>query len=381
MLPISIPRRARTRYWLTPDEIAMYGISDHPQRMERYLSFRAWSRVVRVPLNENRWRDLLDNKWVFGKVFGDMGFPVPEHYGLLDPTWGSFEDGGVFRSIDDLTGWLERTKVRAFVLKPVLGWASKGIVVVDAAVNSGTDRAGWAFKLADGTTASPDGLRGMLELGFRGMPGYVLQQRLVPHPWVQELSGGGPGGFRVVTLRGRDGTITPLFAIMRSGSPGQMCETFATGSMTIPADLSTGALGLGRSSADLCERAFDRHPASGRSFEGMVVPEWRAVLDLVSDAARRQPGLACVCWDVYLSADGPVLLEGNVGFQIQTFQIHSEGFLADGTARRWAELGSDLPDGSRAWVRRHSPSLPRQLLRRIRGITQLLPGPSGRRPR
>jgi len=353
-------REARSRHWFTSDEIEMYRINLDPDRTRDFLSFEAWSRVVRRPLGENRWRDVLDNKWTFGKVFRDLGLPVPRDYGLLEPISGSFEDGTTFRSLDDLAAWLRVEAVSSFVLKPVLGWASKGVIVVDE-VERGPD--GTLLRLADGRVVTVEGLRPLMMEGFRGVPGYILQERLWLHRWVSDLSGGGPAGFRIVTLRTKAGACEPVCAVMRVGFPDQMSETFATGSLVMPVDLATGELGPGLTSKDLGATRYEHHPASGRALEGAVVPDWSAIVQLALRAAERQPGLACVCWDVLLTPGGPVLLEGNVGFQIQTFQIHGRGFLADGTAQRWAELGSDLPDGSRAWVRRNTPGLAKRVVR------------------
>ena len=61
-----------------------------------------------------------------------------------------------------------------------------------------------------------------------------------------------------------------------------------------------------------------------------------------------------VCWEVLLTEDGPLLLEGNWGFGLTILQVHGEGFLKNGVAEKWKEAGADLPDGSLDWVRRNS---------------------------
>ena len=55
-----------------------------------------------------------------------------------------------------------------------------------------------------------------------------------------------------------------------------------------------------------------------------------------------------------LARDGPVLIEGNVGNPMFTYQLLAGPFLSNGVAERWkSQLECELPDGSFRWRLRH----------------------------
>lgn len=56
---------------------------------------------------------------------------------------------------------------------------------------------------------------------------------------------------------------------------------------------------------------FDAHPDTGCSFIGFRVPCYKEAVDLCRRAARVRPGMRYVGWDVAVTPDGPVLVEGN----------------------------------------------------------------------
>ncbi len=53
------------------------------------------------------------------------------------------------------------------------------------------------------------------------------------------------------------------------------------------------------------------HPDSGVVFDGFVVPRFFEAVDLVKACHSLLPGLHSIGWDVAVTPEGPVLLEGN----------------------------------------------------------------------
>ena len=60
-------------------------------------------------------------------------------------------------------------------------------------------------------------------------------------------------------------------------------------------------------------KRFETHPLTGIPFMGFQVPLWDEALDMVRKAARKAYGYNChwIGWDVAITPDGPVLVEGN----------------------------------------------------------------------
>lgn len=53
------------------------------------------------------------------------------------------------------------------------------------------------------------------------------------------------------------------------------------------------------------------HPHSGRPMQGMVLPFWPEAVRLVEEAARVIDSIGYVGWDLAITEDGPLLIEGN----------------------------------------------------------------------
>ncbi len=57
---------------------------------------------------------------------------------------------------------------------------------------------------------------------------------------------------------------------------------------------------------------FERHPISNAAIAGRVLPNWHDAVALARRAHREAfPEYTLVGWDVALTADGPIILEGN----------------------------------------------------------------------
>jgi hypothetical protein len=144
-------------------------------------------------------------------------------------------------------------------------------------------------------------------------------------------------------------------AVVYSATPAG--RSWQDGALSVAVDLSSGRLGSGRTLPRHGRDPVTHHPGSGRRLEGTVLPDWPQLTELVAQAAALVPEVPVVCWEVLLGEGGPRLIEGNLAFGLTILQVHTEGFRRDGTAERWAAAGADLPDGSRAWARRHGAAL------------------------
>ncbi len=360
---------ARSDWWLTPEELIHYGI-DRVDMCQDFLSFKAWDRVVRRVLTEESWSYVLDNKWWFDLCYTNQGFNLPQTYGLLHPVAGHFRSGLLFREPEHLVDWLREVDVNNFVLKPVAGGASMGVLVVRE-VKLSTDDV--SFLMQDGQRLSLSGLWSGLKIGFRGVQGYLLQERLNLHLNLKASGLDFPYSLRVVTTVDPDGEPHILISVMYVGRSGDMVNKWEEGALSIYVDRRTGTLGQGRTLPRFGTGWYSAHPDNGASFEGLRLPDWDAAIQICLDAARRTPGCRMVCWEVLFTDSGPRLIEGNLGFGLTMLQVHTPGFLKDGDFRDCLEgVGADLPDGTRGWVRRNSvPPLRKFLARQKKRLSWL----------
>jgi hypothetical protein len=79
-----------------------------------------------------------------------------------------------------------------------------------------------------------------------------------------------------------------------------------------PIDLETGVLGRITGDKPEClSEWFDHHPVTGSKVTGRIVPFWRELAETAIKAHRVVPERVMIGWDIAVTAEGPVLLEGN----------------------------------------------------------------------
>jgi hypothetical protein len=87
------------------------------------------------------------------------------------------------------------------------------------------------------------------------------------------------------------------------------------------------------------------HPDTGVVFSETTVPMWPEVLELCRRAARMFPGIRSIGWDLVVSPDGPIFLEGNDEWDMLMVQVHTDGWLAQpGIREDLMASGIVLPD-------------------------------------
>lgn len=143
-------------------------------------------------------------------------------------------------------------------------------------------------------------------------------------------------------------------AVAYVGRQDQMVNSWKAGALSIDVDVNTGVMGEGRTLPQFGMSRLNAHPDDQSTFTGRVLPKWDAVLEVCLLAAGAAPGCQIVCWEILISPDGPVILEGNLDFGIPMLQVHTEGFARHRFGELLAELGADWPDGSKRWIREHS---------------------------
>lgn len=56
---------------------------------------------------------------------------------------------------------------------------------------------------------------------------------------------------------------------------------------------------------------FEKHPITNKTIIGFQIPQWESVKQFALDAASVTPQLRYTSWDIAVTENGPVLLEGN----------------------------------------------------------------------
>ncbi len=135
----------------------------------------------------------------------------------------------------------------------------------------------------------------------------VLDEFIVQHPEMSALYPDAVNTVRLITFLDKDDRVHLLAAVLRIGN-GDVIDNFASGGMFTMLDDEGVALYPG---VDKNSNVYREHPVTGRPIVGFRVPLYSEVLDLVAALARRTPEAPYVGWDIAITANGPVVIEGN----------------------------------------------------------------------
>jgi hypothetical protein len=151
-----------------------------------------------------------------------------------------------------------------------------------------------------------------------GKFGYLVQSALAPHPEMVELTGIDTlSSVRIVTaLAGGEPHVIESF--LKIPGSGRLIDNFLSGSrgtMIARFDPRDGRLanatGLMRPGFRHVLESASVHPTTRKQIAGRTLPLWREALDIAFRASMSHPRSVAIGWDVALSSQGCVILDGN----------------------------------------------------------------------
>ena len=142
---------------------------------------------------------------------------------------------------------------------------------------------------------------------IRGMGDAVLEELLVQHPDMARMCPTSVNTVRVATLLG-DKQEGIVYAFLRIGN-GKVMDNVDQGGMAARVDLDSGKLLT--VAADKAGNVFDHHPMTGTPIIGFTIPYFEEAKQMCLEAMRKVPQVRFVAWDVAITPDGPIFIEGN----------------------------------------------------------------------
>lgn len=166
------------------------------------------------------------------------------------------------------------------------------------------------YRAADGTAVDLDTLLERLRIIGGSLP-MIVQPRLINHAEIADLAEQSLVTLRVLTCldaAGRPVATHGLLRILSKLEPGwKRKDEYAC-----PIDMDSGRLGLMVSDRlAQCSLRYTHHPVTGRPVSDRVLSTWPLVKALAVSAHQAFPHRILVGWDIAVTAEGAVLLEGN----------------------------------------------------------------------
>jgi hypothetical protein len=144
---------------------------------------------------------------------------------------------------------------------------------------------------------------------------YLIQQRMVNHAEIVDLTPGALSTVRLLTILNEQGEPEAVNAAFRMAiSKTSAVDNFHAGGIAAAVDIATGTLsaatGLGLG-GDF--RWHETHPLTGGQIRGRRLPHWPEAVALAIEAHRLVAPRVMVGWDIGFLPEGPCLIEGNTG--------------------------------------------------------------------
>lgn len=136
----------------------------------------------------------------------------------------------------------------------------------------------------------------------------LLEEPVIQCEEMSKLNSSSVNTTRMVSVMNERGEVTILATFVRIGN-GKVVDNFNSGGMTAKVDTETGI--IIEEAVNKKGELFEKHPLTGTIIKGFQIPYWSEAKKLVETTAKRSTHVRYVGWDVAMSVNGPVLIEGN----------------------------------------------------------------------
>lgn len=161
---------------------------------------------------------------------------------------------------------------------------------------------------------------------------FVVQRRVSPHPKLEELTSGALPTVRAITCLDERGRPEFMGAVFRmSIGANRTVDNFHAGGIACAISAESGQLGPASDLGSDARLGWCRdHPTTGARIKGTLLPYWREVKDLVTGAHEAFSDRVLIGWDVAVADDGPIIVEGNRGPDLDIMQRFMDLGFCDG---------------------------------------------------
>jgi hypothetical protein len=168
------------------------------------------------------------------------------------------------------------------------------------------------FASPDGKELSSGDLRDRLEERARKQP-LIVQRRLEPHPGLLDLTTGALPTLRITTCLDEHGDPEIVSAVFRmSIGTNRTVDNLHAGGIASGVSLNDGTLSAASNlGMDASLGWLEEHPDTRATIVGRKLPLWEQTKALAIQAQRAFDDRVLVGWDVAITDDGPVVVEGN----------------------------------------------------------------------
>ena len=144
-----------------------------------------------------------------------------------------------------------------------------------------------------------------------------LEELIIQHRKWNELNPNSVNTIRLVT-KCINNKSDIVFAAARIGSGKSIADNFHQGGVGVDIDIEKGML-----RGVTINKNNDENPktSTGITVDGYKIPYWKEMVKMVKEAAKVNQNVHVVGWDIAITENGPLIIEGNRGPGMDLIQV------------------------------------------------------------
>lgn len=146
----------------------------------------------------------------------------------------------------------------------------------------------------------------------------LIEELIIQNKEWSKLNPGSINTIRVVT-KCVDGKSDILFAAARIGSGDSVVDNFHSGGVGVSVNIQKGI--LEGKAIDKKNRESDYTPTTKIKVDGYPIPYFKEIVKMTKEAAKVNDDVNIVGWDVAITDNGPLIIEGNRGPGMDLIQV------------------------------------------------------------
>lgn len=283
------------------------------KNIDNYISNNKMQRIIHEVFYANgKENENLDDKLLFSEKLIRHNIETPKTL-LYNYQTEFYMDGSkinlsnIDKFIKIIQGILEQREVIAIFIKPVDGIG-------------GTN----SFKVDRNAITENHVMLNIFNTVVKG--NYLFQETINQHSSINKIYSSSINTLRVHTYTDTDGNKKIASALMRFGMGGSVIDNGSAGGFYIPVDTENWSLeGKGRNYFRSGGVMYEAHPDTNFRLDGFKIPFSKKIEKTVLEVASLFPE-KIVGWDIAITEEGPVVIEGNHNPHIVMAQAACGGF-------------------------------------------------------
>jgi len=280
--------------------------SDHPIPFDfqknKYTDYISDLENIKLAYINYPYGRLVRDKLVFSYFFNSY-FRTPVSYCTINK--GKFQPVNIHPYITSLSDLIDLAKQRKIILKPMMGTGGNGIILLEVKNDSGL--------FINKKPVTQDDLHNIIE----SLDTYLVTEIIEQGEFAKKFFPDTANTIRLTTFYDSETSVPFIpYSFMRFGRKNSIpADNISQGGIFSMIDVNTGQL------TDAIEivknqkpNLLQKHPDTDAVIKGVIIPRWDQLKEFfIKLGCIISPFMKIVGWDIILTDDSFVVLEGNNG--------------------------------------------------------------------